>query len=282
MPARVPQVSIFDFVDYRDYLRAYYEREKLVRKEFSYRFFAKSCGFSSPNFLKLVIEGKRNLGAESVNRFAGALGLPREEASFFADLVAFNQADTVAEKSKHFERVAASRRFRAARRIDGPLFEYLSHWYFPAIRELAARKDFRADPKWIGKVLRPNVPPRDVERALEVLQSLGLLVKARDGALVRGDASLTTGHEVQSVAVVNYHRQMLDRASEAIETIPAAERDVAALTVCIRASTVADLKARLHAFRTELLERCDGDEDGQVVYQVNLQLFPLSFPEEPA
>jgi uncharacterized protein (TIGR02147 family) len=148
MAARTPKkkdvgVSVYDFLDYRAYLRAYYEAAKRTRPSFSFRLFSKLAGLRSPNFLKLVIEGERNLGADSIARFAAALGLGGVDGEFFADLVAFGQAQTLAEKNRAFERIAASRRFRQARRIDGELFSYLSHWYNPAIRELAAHSDFR-------------------------------------------------------------------------------------------------------------------------------------------
>src|SRR5688572_4669447 len=130
-------VSVYDFLDYRAYLRAYYEAAKQQRRSFSFRFFSKLAGLRSPNFLKLVIDGQRNLGAESVERFAHALGLSAADAEFFGDLVALGQAPTLAEKNRAFENIAASRRFRAARRISGELFAYLSHWYNPVIRELA-------------------------------------------------------------------------------------------------------------------------------------------------
>jgi len=268
--------SVFEYTDFRKYLADYYAAEKERRPSFSYRAFARRAGFSSPNFLKLVIDGMRNLGKDSVPSFTKALGLVGEEATFFADLVAFAQAPTIEEKNRHFERIAASRRFRAARRIDGALFEYLSHWWTPAIREMAGRADFRDDPTWIARELRPRIRPAEAKRALATLETLGLLVRDARGRLVRGEPTLTTGHEVHSVAVVNYHRQMLERAAEAIETQPSARREFAAVTVCIRADTVTDLKARVQRFCEEILERSDRDEEPEVVYQVNVQLFALA------
>jgi uncharacterized protein (TIGR02147 family) len=268
--------SVFEFVDYRAYLRAYYETEKARRPAFSYRYFARRAGQASPNFLKLVIEGKRNLGKESVSAFAVALELDKEEATFFADLVAFCQATTQEEKNRYFSRIAASRNFRKAGRIEGELFEYLSHWHIPVVRELTARKDFREDPKWIAAQLRPTISIREAAQALRVLLRLGLIRKLDDGRIERGEPSWTTGHEVQSFAVVNYHQEMLNRASEAMTTVPQAERDVSSLTVCIKASTVAEIKRRMHAFNEELLALCDADEDPEIVFQIGLQCFPLS------
>lgn len=275
-------VSVYDFLDYRAYLRAYYEAAKRARPSFSFRFFSKLAGLKSPNFLKLVMDGERNLGADSVTRFTAALGLAAREAEFFADLVAFNQADNMAEKNRSFERIAASRRFRQARRIDGDLFAYLSRWYNPAVRELAAREDFQEDPRWIAAQLVPRITPVEAADAMKLLLSLGLLVRDPvSGRVVRGEPTLTTEHEVRSLGAAAFHRQMLERAAQSLELVPGNKRDLAALTVCVSPETAAIVKQRIHEFREALTELCDSDTRGAVVYQLNVQWFPLSsFGEE--
>ena len=268
--------SVYEFVDHRAYLKAYYEAEKQRRPAFSYRYFARRAGQSSPNFLKLVIEGKRNLGKESIPAFAKALDLDAEQAAFFAELVAFSQATTTEEKNRHFVRIAASRNFRKARRIEGELFEYLSHWYIPAVRELAARPDFHDEAKWIAAELRPTVSAREAAHAMKVLLSLGLLVKQADGRVDRGEPSWTTGHEVTSFAVVNYHQEMLRRASDAIASVVQAEREISSLVVCVSLDTLPEIKRRMHAFHEELMALCDADKSPEIVYQIGMQCFPLS------
>jgi len=272
--------SIFEYLDYRLYLREVYTYEKARRPQFSFRFFSRQAGFSSPNFLKLVMDGQRNLGKDSVERFCKALHLSAEESRFFGDLVALNQAASNDEANRAFERVSQSRRFQKARKIDGGMFEYLSNWFYPAIRELAGREDFKDEPAWIARQLVPRITTSEAKAALKLLFELGLLVRGEDGRVARGDPSLTTGHEVQSIAVVNYHRQMLERAAGSMELVRREQRDVSALTVCISAETVAEVKERIHRFRDELLERCDADPKGHTVYQLNIQLFPLSQPQE--
>ncbi len=275
---RVASVNVFEFLDYRAFLRAYYTAEKARRPAFSHRFFSRQAGLKSPNFLKLVMDGERNLGSETVPKFVHAIGLTGEAASFFSDLVVFNQADTVAEKNRAFERISSSRRFRSAKRIEGDLFRYLSHWYYPAIRELAARSEFQENAKWIASQLRPKISPADAQSALNLLLSLGLLVRdEKSGKIMRGEPTLTTDHQtVRSLAVTNFHRQMLERASDSIENVKPIHRDLAALTVCVSAETAAVVKERIHRFREELTQICDADTAGNVVYQLNVQWFPLS------
>ncbi len=275
------EVTVYDFLDYRAYLRAYYDAAKRTRPSFSFRLFSKLAGLRSPNFLKLVIDGERNLGADSVQRFAAALQLEGVDAEFFGDLVALGQAGTLAEKNRAFERISASRRFRAARRIDGDLFAYLSHWYGPAIRELAARDDFQEEPRWIAGQLLPSISPTEAAESMKLLLSLGLLVRdAKTGRVVRGEPTLTTEHEVRSLGAAAFHRQMLERAAQSIESVPRELRDLAALTVCVSPETVALVKQRIHQFRESLTELCDSDTRGSTVYQLNVQWFPLSLSKE--
>lgn len=274
--------DIFAYLDYRAYLRDFYDRAKEHSRVYSFRYLARRAGFSSPNFIKLVMDGKRNLGDASIEPVAKALDLDEDESSFFHSLVIFDQAATAEQKNEVFEQIAASRRFRNARRIDHNMFEYLSHWYYPAIRELSARPDFRPDPAWISPRLHPKVPEAQVARAIELLYELEVLIPDEDGTCSRGQPSLTTGHEVGSLAIGNFHRQMMSKAAESIESTPRTLRDISGLTVCVSESLIPEIKNRIHQFRESLLELCDSDEGPEVVYQINFQLFPLTKnePEE--
>jgi uncharacterized protein (TIGR02147 family) len=272
--------SIYDFLDYRQFLRAWYDAEKNRLPAFSYRYFARKAGFASPNFLKLVIEGDRNLSAESVERFVEVLKLSDHEASFFRDLVSWNQARNLAEKNLLFEQVIASKRFQEWRKLDASRLEYLRHWYYPAIRELAAHPDFEADPAWIGPRLWVKLSREEILRALEVLEKLGLLERDPGGRLTRGERTLSTGPRVQGdeLRVMAKHclRELMEQASEALDKVPAPLRDIGAITVAVRPENVAELKERIQRFRREMLERCDQDDGASEVYQLNLQFFPLT------
>lgn len=267
--------DVFEYLSYREYMKDYYLKAKEHTRSMSFRKLSKQSGFSSPNFFKLVMDGQRNLSDEAAERVALTLGLSGDEISFFMALVSFDQAENRTKKNESFERISASRHFRKAGRIEPDFFEYLSHWYYPTIREMTARADFRLDAGWISGQLSPEVPVDDVERALEVLLRLGFIVETSDGAK-RGDASLTTGHEVNSLAIVNYHHQMIERGAESIERIPREFRDISALTMCVRPEQVPELKRRVHAFRETLMALTDPIEDPTTVYQLNVQLFPLN------
>ncbi|MFZ5479531.1 MAG: TIGR02147 family protein [Myxococcota bacterium] len=271
--------DLFRYLDYRLFLADWFEARKRANPRFSHRAFARRAGQRSPSLLLHVIAGKRNLTATTTGAFARAMYLRPDEQEFFGALVQLAQAGSVEDRNRAWERVRATRRFREARRLEGDGFEYLSAWYYPAIRELAMCGGFRPDPEWIAATLRPRVTPSQARKALELLLSLGLLRRTDDGQLVAAEASVATPHEVGGLASLNYHRGMSERAREAVAEVPADQRHYCAVTVSIPATLVPRLKRELDALQERLLDLCDGHEGPRDhVYQVNLQLFPLSAP----
>ncbi|MCX7727464.1 MAG: TIGR02147 family protein, partial [Chitinispirillaceae bacterium] len=103
-------VNIFEYQNYRDYLRAYYNEQKALKKAFSYRSFSKKAGIQSPSFLFYVIEGKRNLTKNSVMKISAAIGHNREEAEYFENLVFFNQANNIRDKTYYYSRIVEIRK----------------------------------------------------------------------------------------------------------------------------------------------------------------------------
>jgi uncharacterized protein (TIGR02147 family) len=274
--AKRSKIDVYGYLDYRVLLRDYYEDRKKNGRGFSYRSFSAAAGLGSPNHLKRVIEGERSLPPEMALRFADACGFEGDEARYFCELAAFNQAQTTREKRARYEALCRYRGFRRAHRLDMAHAEYHAHWYLPAIRELAASRGFRGDPAWIAKRLLPSISKAEARRALDTLETLGLLVRDADGKLVQSEAVVSTGAETAGVHIVNYHRAMMDRAIEAVDLVPRAQRDISALTLCVTPEGLADLKQRVQEFRRELVGLEGADGKGSVVVQLNLQLYPLS------
>ena len=276
-------IDVFGYLDYRAFLRDVYVAKKAERRGFSFRAFSRRAELRSPNYLKLVMDGERNLTRPMAERFAGALGLDAESAAYFVDLVAFNQARTVAERSATYQRLSSSARYRKAHRLDVVHASYYASWYMPAIRELAARADFKDDPDWIAATLSPPITRAEARKALAALIELGLLVRDADGRVHQGDTPLvSTGAETRGVHVASYHKAMMERAAAALDHLPSEQRDVSSLTLCVGPGGLGRLKDRVQRFRRELLELSTLEDEPAQVIQVNFQLFPLSRQPEEA
>ncbi|MBO6934853.1 MAG: TIGR02147 family protein [Deltaproteobacteria bacterium] len=276
-------IDIFEYLDYRAYLRDFYLEQKARGRGFSYRSFSRRAKLRSPNYLKLVIDGERNLTQRMATRFAAGCGLDGEEAEFFVDLVAFAQAKTATEKAARYRKLTGSRRYRSAHELEVAQADYHSKWFLPAIRELVAREDFEDDAEWIASRLRPCITTEEAADGLDLLLRIGLLIRADDGSVAQGEPLVSTGPEAFGVHIVTYHRAMLDQASASLDNFTGADRDISSLTLCVGSDGLRRLKERIRRFRRELLELSALEDDPEQVVQVNLQLFPLSSrrSEEP-
>ncbi|KAF0163977.1 MAG: hypothetical protein FD160_4103 [Caulobacteraceae bacterium] len=274
-PSLAVDPDVLLFLDYRAYLRALYEARKKHRG-FSFRAFSRRAGLTSPNYLKLVIDGERNLSRAMALRFAHACGLSGARERHFTTLVAFNQARTLDERNQLYARLRRHRRAQDARRLGRAQDLYHSRWYLPAIREFVTSDDFREDPKWIARQLWPSITTREAAEALAQLAELGLLTRGEDGKLAQSEPTVSTGPELRSLHLGNFHRTMIDHAKGAIDAVPALERDISSLTLCLGASGLARVKQAIQRFRRELLDLAEMEDAPRQVVQVNFQLFPLT------
>lgn len=269
-------IDVFRYLDYRRYLADYYRSKK--SRGFSYRAFSRAAGLGAPNYLKLVIGGQRNLTAAMAARFAAACGLSGEAAEYFAQLVEFNQARNVEQRNRSYARLIAFSRYRRGHKLDLAQAAYHSTWFAPAIRELAASAQFREDAEWLAEALWPKIKPSEAKQALETLLELGLLERDAHGRLRQTTPVVSTGPETLGMHITNYHAEMMRRATAAMELVPAASRDISALTFCVGPSGLQRLKQRIQEIRRELIELVEAEPDRNQVVQLNLQLFPLSRP----
>jgi uncharacterized protein (TIGR02147 family) len=269
-------VDVFHFRDYRVFLRAHYELRKQRRGGYSLRAFSRGAGLRSPNYLKLVMDGDRNLTPSMALRFAEGCGLSGEGAEYFCELVAFNQARLARERELHFERLTRFSRFRKVHKLDLAQSAYHAHWYIPAVRELLARTDFCEDAVWIGRTLLPEIAPAQAKQAIAVLLELGLAVRDDAGRLRQAEELVETPSGPLSHHVVGFHRAMMTLASESLERIPREEREIASLTLCLSDAQLQQLKNELESFRNHVLQKYQTTSDGVRVVQLNVQMFPLS------
>ncbi|HHO50040.1 MAG TPA: TIGR02147 family protein [Deltaproteobacteria bacterium] len=279
VPTRPQPLDVFAYLDVRTYLRDEYTHRKAQGRGFSYRAFSRRAGLRSPNHLKRVIDGERTLTPEMALRYAEALGLTGNSATYFCDLAAFGRASTLEERNAAYKRLAGYRSYRRAHHLEICHAEYHANWYIPAIRELVLRHDFCEDPAWIAGQLIPAIRPSEAQHALRTLEELGLL-KREQGRLVQGEPVVTTGPETRGLHIRNYHRSMMEHAVQSMDLVPAAMRDISSLTFCTGEETLIDIKERIQRFRQELISLVADTVEGDRVVQLNIQLFPLSQAEQ--
>lgn len=275
MPNR-PNMFLYD--DYRKFLKDLYDYKKATQRGFSHRFFCKKAGFSAPNTLQVVIQGKRNITDKALQKFAKGLQLNQQESDFFASLVHFNQAATAEEKSAAFREMTKHRKFREIHELTKETFRFYTQWFHIIIREMIHLEQFKAEPAWIAQNLLPHISKEEASIALKLLLTLKLIQwDKKNKTYERVNPIIATPPEVKSLAIVNFHQAMMNLAGQSLSTVPADERDITSATVGLRQKELPQIKKKIELFRKSLLTDMEsGDQKPDRIYQLNIQLFPVT------
>src|SRR5947199_298755 len=90
--------------------------------------------------------------------------------------------------------------------------------------------DYRKLLKELSQMVSPAVTPKEAERAIHVLESLGLIRKNENGVYERVEALASTGDEIRSMAIVQFQQATLDLAKRSFDAFPMEARDISTLT----------------------------------------------------
>ena len=269
--------DIFTYLEYRLFIKDAFNELKKNSLKLSYRTFAKTAGFSSPNFLQMVILGKRNLNSTYTIATAKAFKLNKQETEFFQNLVGYDQAKSFDEKNLFYQKILKNKRYAIIKTLDKSQYEFFSQWYLPVVRELLTHENYGGNDSWLADKIFPRITVAQVENAKNLLLKLGLVVydeKSQKWSSV--DAILSTDSESSYLALRNYHKASIQLAQNALEHFGPEQRDVRSVTLGLPKSAYKELKSRLENFWVELMDFAGAQQKTDEVYQVNLQLFPLT------
>jgi uncharacterized protein (TIGR02147 family) len=274
--------DLFEYLDYREYLRDYFEGKKQDLDSWSYQSFASQLGFKARDFMLRVIKGRKNLSQPSILKISQGLGHDSIHTQYFDTLVKCNQCRDISERNLYFNLLntikTQGRTTHPAQRLRQDQFQFYSKWYHSVIRSLIEMAGFKDDFKRLAAALSPRITAREAEASVRLLEKLGLIGKSGDGVYHATQKTITTGKNASHILIPAYHKAAIELSATALETVPVEERDMSNLTLGISAQTFKDFTEKLRQFRREILEQAEKDEGAERVYHLNLHLYPLSKP----
>jgi uncharacterized protein (TIGR02147 family) len=241
---------------YVDLMIAEYIQRKNHNSRYSERAFAQAVGLS-PGFLKLLFQGKKQLGLPRAKEIAGRLNWNQSKKIEFLKSV---QA-TSSAKSK-----ILSGKFILS---DKDFFE-ISDWFHFAIIEYIKVKNGSVS---LGQICSALVLTKtEASFALKHLVRMEMIQEV--GHL---KYSARTNYEVPSISsegIRKYHRQMLSRAISAIDAQDMDRRDLRGLTLAFDSRRMEEAKKDIQKF-SAMFEKKYGGGINDSVYQLSLALFRL-------
>lgn len=271
--------KVFEFTDYREFLSHYYEEQKNLNKNFSYAVMAKKTNISSRGLLKLIIDGKRQLSLNNIGNMTSGLEFTKVEADYFLTMVQFGQAKSSEEKNKFYEKLMGFPQKRKISNLKREQYNLYSKWYFCFLYELVLLKketqSFEEFCQWAAEQSKDKLTLKEIKDAYEQLFALGLLTTLNGQIKQTNKFIESNAKEEVSFAIQNFHREMMARASEAVE-LPIAEREFGAVTLAFNKSELPRVKEFIRDFRNKFNLEFSATQGANSVYQLNIQFFELA------
>lgn len=274
------------FTDYRQFLRRFYEyRRQQTRsslRPYSYATFAAAADFKSPNYLKLIIEGQRNLSPEMARRFAKAMNLSREESDEFVALVDFTQATDPLERNR-FLKVLSELRVRQQLKsgeINQQTWEKVPSWVTWVLYALTDQKDVSFNLEDLFETMRGKARIEDIRKSLDKLIESGELARnAETGEVTKGRELMAGAEDVPVELVRKLQAELMYLGLESLFQDGAQDREIGTQTLVLTEKEFEVLKFELRQFRkrwTKDVSVARKSEKGDRVFQLNIQLFPVT------
>jgi uncharacterized protein (TIGR02147 family) len=268
-------LSIFDYLDYREFLRDFYKEQKRKHYYFSFRFLSQKTKID-PAHIARVFQCKRHLSEKSLAPFVALCKFNEEEKRYFDQLVSFNMARTDRQASQAFETLLSLSNIKSLT-LRPEQYAFYTKWYYTAVRALIALRPFSArDCRRIAQALSPCITAGQARDAIKLLLKLGLVQKNQDGILNVTDEHITTGTQWRSLAVNAFQAETLRLAQESLDRHAKALRDISTVTIGIKHARMDEIRQRIAEFRKSIINCAEEDQDPDDVYQLNIQLFPLT------
>jgi uncharacterized protein (TIGR02147 family) len=248
----------------------------------SLRALAKRLGVRSPSLLHMVAQGSRRAQPELVSKVCAYLALSPAETEYAEALAELERAKSATVQHSVVARLRRLRPTNSELMLALDAFSLIGRWFHFTILELLALERFREDPERIAAYLGGGVDADAVRESIAMLERLGLARRDAAGRLRKAAEKVRTAVPPKStLAIRAFHKQMLMRATRAIDRQSLDERYVTSLTIPVPVSRIAAASRKIAEFRDAFArEMAESHDGGEEVYHLNVQFFRAT--EEPA
>jgi len=279
-----PQIG--DYLNYRDFLRAFYLYKREVTKDnhrrYNYSFFSAAADIRSPNYLRLIIEGQRNLSEEMAFKFARAMQLNKEATDEFVLMVLYGQESDPMLRNQYLKALSDFRLQKSLKLgvIDKKTLEKFPNWIGWILFSLHDQEDARFTPSALKHLLRNKASETEIQNALnKLLESGELVLDSSTGEIKKGRKQLDPSEDIPVDLIRRLQTQLMSLGLESLFQDSPVDREFGTLTLSLTKKEFEELRFQLRKFRKQIhkdnsIQRMQSK--GERVYQMNLQLYPVT------
>ena len=267
-----PSINVYDFCDPVSMLEAFFKSAKDSSPELSVRQWASAIGFQSSDTLLKILTRKKDITPVLIEEISKSLNFDSTESNFFGFMVKYSQAKNLREKNL-YEVVMKELAGPKGTRIEINDEDLFSHWSNLAILSFCNLKT-NCTRKNLKSYFIEDVSQDLIEQSIDKLLQLGLLSEDTEGRLHRLYNHESSRNDQPMQSVRNYYRQVFDIGKKRVD-FPVDEREFQTALLAIKRDQLPVIKDLIRSFKAKLAELSQVKE-GEQVYHLNIQFFPMS------
>lgn len=253
-----------------DYIRIEMQNRRNRRSEYSLRAFARDLNLS-PSTLSEILSGKVGISPQKSQDLAKRLKLAEPHDEHFCDLVSSKFSRNLKAKKEASLRVTSRLRSTNSH-LSLEKFKLVADWHHNAILELIDLHPKYHSFEALAKALA--IHKKTVKESIERLVLLGELKLEGRTWSTASDVSYV-GEKIPSDAIKSYHKQVIEKAQEALFQQPLEKREFQTSFFPIDPADIENFKQDLNRMRKELLKKYRHKPGRSKVYALSIQLFDL-------
>ena len=273
--------KVLDFLSGVEFLKKLYLFKKSNSSKYSYRAFAAELGFGNSNYLHLICTGQRALSGKAALQIAQNLDLSARESRYLEVLAKYESAKDSKDREILFEEILTLKGRQLETSLSKSQLTYFSEWHHATIREMVRLPDFQNNPAWIVERIHPPLTLEKARQSWELLLELGYVAWSEEKEKwQQTEQNVVVPAGASNVAVIRYHQKMAELGKESITRTKSKYRDISAMSIPVDERLLFEIKEELTILKTRILEKSDAVQNSTEIYQLNLQLFPLTLKDK--
>lgn len=267
--------NIFNYNNFREYLRDYYDYQSQRDKTFTKAFICRELGLpNTRNFFNDILRGKY-ISPVKLPLLVKLLKLQKEEAQYFRVLVNFNQAADPDEKELLLDQLISLNRI--PKEILSPkVYAYYKEWYNSAVRAVINTFDFKDNYKQLSQKVIPAITPKQARESIALLKELNLIAKNDQGFFKPTNKVITTGSFAKDDIIKQYQGKVIEIAREAVLRNNTQSQRMLTKVLSFSDDAYKQIEKKIEKFNEEITSIVHKDEKAaDRVYHLDVLFFPI-------
>lgn len=270
-------VSVFQYLDYREFLRSHFEERKTESSWYSFKVMGDAVGLDQSQVYR-ILQGQLHISKAALPRFLKYFGFQGPAAQYFTTLVAFGRARKDADARKLFAELLSLRGSRS-NTLENEQLRLYAEWHHSVIRALLGVLEISDNYELLGQSLTPPISANQARKSVEFLRRLKLVERDSLGIWRLTEKNITTGSTYHSLIVRQYQAHSLRLAEESLDRHPKDRRDINVINMAVDSQAFEECIEILKNARTEIRDRIEKVQHPDRIMRLATAFFPVALTQ---